>query len=154
MGARAVKRPSTVLFICYGNACRSPMAEAIGRLLLPGVEVRSAGVVPLGFIPAETTEMLREAGIEASGLASKPADDDALRGVDVAIDLCGDFVAPASFRGECETWPVVDPYRRPLAVWRAVRDDLVARISVFAAARGFAARAGTPGPAPKDGPLG
>jgi protein-tyrosine-phosphatase len=32
-----------VLFVCYGNICRSAYAEALGRSLLPGREVRSAG---------------------------------------------------------------------------------------------------------------
>jgi protein-tyrosine-phosphatase len=34
-----------VLFVCAGNTCRSPMAEALARLLLGrGVHVESAGV--------------------------------------------------------------------------------------------------------------
>jgi protein-tyrosine-phosphatase len=42
----AMKRPSHVLFLCYGNICRSPVAEAFARTRLAGVEVSSAGFHP------------------------------------------------------------------------------------------------------------
>ena len=41
------------LFVCYGNTCRSPMAEGLARKLLgEGVRVESAGLAP---IPAMAT---------------------------------------------------------------------------------------------------
>ena len=44
-----------VLFICIGNACRSPMAEAIARRDAADViEAASAGVAPLGFVAQQT----------------------------------------------------------------------------------------------------
>ena len=37
-------RPKNLLFICYGNICRSPMAEYLARTKLCGVQVSSAGI--------------------------------------------------------------------------------------------------------------
>jgi protein-tyrosine-phosphatase/predicted ATP-grasp superfamily ATP-dependent carboligase len=36
-------RPARILFVCYGNICRSPVAAGLARQRLPGVEIASAG---------------------------------------------------------------------------------------------------------------
>ena len=36
-----------VIFVCYGNTCRSPMAEAIFKSLVSDIEVLSAGMSAL-----------------------------------------------------------------------------------------------------------
>lgn len=78
----------TILFVCSGNTCRSPMAEAIARHLLarqavmhgneggPGpvqVLVRSAGVAAGDGEPAtpEGREALKRLGIQMGRHASK-----------------------------------------------------------------------------------
>ncbi len=139
MGTRSLKRPASILFICYGNACRSPMAESVGRRFLSSAVIVSAGIVPLGFIPPETSAVLREAGFEDSGLVSKPVTEERLAAADLAIDLSGYWTPPETFRGETASWPVTDPYRLPIDVWRRTRDDLIARIRELARLRGFAA---------------
>lgn len=84
--------PRTILFVCSGNTCRSPMAEAIARHLLASqmvrtmrggaaaggraaaVLVRSAGVGAVEGEPAapEARRALKALGIELGAHRSKP----------------------------------------------------------------------------------
>lgn len=51
--------PQRVLFVCTGNACRSPMAEALARHFVPDViAASSAGLAPLGYISSPTVAVL------------------------------------------------------------------------------------------------
>ena len=61
-----------VLFVCYGNACRSVMAEALARHYWgEKLTVASAGLSALGYIPRETKKVLEEIGISTQGIYSK-----------------------------------------------------------------------------------
>ncbi|MBX3376167.1 MAG: Sua5/YciO/YrdC/YwlC family protein [Phycisphaeraceae bacterium] len=62
----------TILFVCSGNTCRSPMAAAIARSLLPPVEglttrIRSAGAFASDGEPItrESVEALKAIGVDA-----------------------------------------------------------------------------------------
>jgi arsenate reductase (thioredoxin) len=132
-----------VLFVCIGNSCRSPMAEAIARRdAQEEIEALSAGLAPLGFVAEKTSQTLLRNGYAVEGLASKPISPDLWESADIVINMSGrarEF-AFRNFRGHAkvEDWEIEDPYgdsekyqgtyeavqRRVLDLARRLRKDL------------------------------
>src|SRR5229473_7465932 len=86
----SARRPgrTKVLFVCVGNACRSPMAEAIARYDAADViDASSAGVAPLGFIPDLTKRTLTMNGYSADGLTSNKATLEGCNAADIIINM-------------------------------------------------------------------
>jgi protein-tyrosine-phosphatase len=123
-----------VLFVCIGNACRSPMAEAIAKREAADVlEASSAGLYPLGEIPDETQETLSRNGYSASGLSSKPITNKTWNEADLVINLSGRirdiaFDDPA----KVEDWDVADPYGANPAFYQTILEQLQQRIRLLA----------------------
>jgi arsenate reductase len=117
-----------VLFVCYGNACRSIMAEALtkhywGAKLL----VSSAGIAPLGRVAESTFEVLKEAQIPCERLFSKgfsAVDFEFLQLIVNLTDSSLDGLIPRSFIGRTIDWYVRDPYGESLDSFRKARDAI------------------------------
>jgi arsenate reductase (thioredoxin) len=123
--------PKRVLFVCIGNACRSPMAEALARHLAPdAIAAASAGVVPLGYVCPSTHAVLAEIGISSAGQESKPLRERYIAGADLLINMTGRPVSHA--RTPVEDWQVADPFGLELAVYRKTRDDIRRRVTELA----------------------
>ena len=124
---------NSILTVCVGNICRSPMAEALLKARLPGRKVWSAGLHALVGQPADATasEVAREHGLNLS----------AHRAQQVAGWMCSHadlvLVMEAGHQQELEdlypmargkihrlgefgpqgAFDIADPYRQPRAVF-------------------------------------
>jgi len=114
-----------VLFVCYGNSCRSQMAEALANQLSAGkVQAFSAGTHPLGVISQDTRAVLREKGMGLEGHYSKGLRDVAISEMDVVVEMGYGVTCPlpGDFKGRLIQWGVPDPYLLDRSYFRDVRD--------------------------------
>lgn len=131
IGVLLMKR---VLFVCVENSNRSQMAEAFAHMLGGAdVEALSAGSRPSGVVNPKAIRFMQEVGYDLTTHRSKSLDD-----IDGEFDAvvtmgCGDECPwlPAKRR---EDWALSDPKHMDDASYRAVRDDIAARVRTLLAA--------------------
>lgn len=126
-------RKTRILFVCIGNMCRSPMAEGFARRLGgEALEIYSAGTNPTGVVSEDAIEIMREAGIDISGLTSNGLDAVPLAEMDIVVSMApapARALVPRDFKGVAIDWKVDDPVGKSLGVFRRVRDELLARVT-------------------------
>ncbi len=151
IGDEEIKRAitKTVLFVCTGNLCRSPMAAGIAKKFLAerlgleesalegaGWRVASAGTAALEGTPAspDAVEVMKEIGIDISEHRSKPLTMQAARDADEIfvmsphhLDAVREVDADGAGRAKLLSpygADIQDPIGLPRNVYRRVRDEI------------------------------
>lgn len=118
-----------LLFVCVENSNRSQMAEALARLRGGArVEAWSAGSRPSGAVHPKAIEAMGELGYDLTRHVSKSLDDLPAGRFDAVVTMgCGDACpsVPAVLR---EDWALPDPRDLGPEAFRAVRDEIDARV--------------------------
>ncbi len=118
-----------LLFICFGNICRSPVAEKLAQRLIPGVEVTSAGFYPQEkrATPENVQRAAQTIGVNLANWSSRRVNQEMVRRADLVVlldlknfrDYRREFaeeLGKVAFLGLCLDPPQIDiqdPYGLP-----------------------------------------
>lgn len=137
-----------ILFVCTGNTCRSPMAQALAKLYLPeGFNFFSAGINAFGeSISDNAAEVLKEKGIDLSTHLSVRLTEEMLYSADYVFTMTGsqqEYLARMypDFRDKIHClgyWlgfqqDVTDPWGASLEVYRRCLTELEQMLKALAA---------------------
>ncbi|MBD8069516.1 low molecular weight protein arginine phosphatase [Bacillus sp. PS06] len=130
-----------LLFVCTGNTCRSPMAEAIFRSKnIPGVNVKSAGVYADNYSMASlnTVQVLAEKGI-AIHHQSQSLSEELMNWASLVLTMTAghkqlvlnNFPAAShkvftltEYAGEKQIGDVIDPFGGSLEIYKETYHEL------------------------------
>ena len=91
------------------------------------LKASSAGLSPIDKIPSETVAVMEELNIDVSSHVPSQYDPFESVNFDLIINMAG-FRLPGAEPKEAIDWVVPDPYRRPVAAYRLIRDELEHRV--------------------------
>jgi protein-tyrosine-phosphatase len=129
---KPVKMTRRLLFVCRGNTCRSPMAEALARRILGvAVDVQSAGIDASDGTPAtrDAIAVMSEKGLNIREHSSRRIDTVDVSAFDSVVAMCPDIAQSLRSRGvdpaQIIELDVPDPYGKGIERYRATADQIV-----------------------------
>ena len=121
---------TTVLFACVHNAGRSQIAAAFFNSIANPSQARalSAGTSPAAHVHPEVIGVMREVGLDLSGMVPQLLTPELASQAHYLITMgCGDAcpVVPGTKR---EDWPLQDPKAQSIEDVRRIREEIRNRV--------------------------
>jgi len=141
-------RTKTVLFVCSGNICRSPIAQGFLKKMLRDrlgedskeIQVLSAGLNAFeGYATGETLQVMRDEGMDLSNFRSKQLTLEMVEKADLILTMQRSHkfhvfaLDPKAkdktftlkeFSGETEKPDIADPYGRGIHAYKACAEEI------------------------------
>lgn len=138
---------ASLLVVCLGNICRSPLGAALLTRDLPTVSVTSAGLAPAPGSPVDphVAQLAQEAGLDLSAHRSQALTSDMVGSADLVLAMDGEVrevirrrwphVSGKTFLFDHWTGAagIIDPYRQSEAVHRATAGAITAASAAWVA---------------------
>lgn len=150
-----------IIFVCTGNTCRSPMAEAILRSELKRLDIRDVVVLSAGIeatgksnLNPKSAAVLSENGLSLENFNSRPLDRELLEGAyaivcmtdgqrDILMDLRWSILRKAGFKeiennvysfSDFAGYEIPDPFGKDLDCYRQTFRNLAEGMSAIVSA--------------------
>ena len=131
-----------LLIVCIGNICRSPMGEALFRSKFINtsskIKVHSAGLRAMSGFLADplAVEIMKSVNIDISGHIARQLTEDLVFGADLILVMTSEQKTQLEIEfpssrgrvhrlGKWESIDIIDPYKRPLAIFEQSFSSLV-----------------------------
>lgn len=133
-----------ILFVCTGNTCRSPMAQAIAedyikKHNIKNIEVSSCGIYPeIGANASKNAvEVMKELGIDISNHKARQFDANDITDSDIIAVMSPQHMALLSVAGVPEDKIIIlgggihDPYGSNIDTYRSCRDKISLEVTAL-----------------------
>ena len=126
------EKASGILFVCYGNACRSPIAEGLAKMILGDqIRIESAGLAPLlDGATHDAIQVLHEVfGIDISHHAARDVADVQISPFQHVVVLDAYVFETLKSRypslsDRFTLWDIEDPYGQNRSAYRKTAETL------------------------------